>query len=739
MAEPIRSETTGQHRSASTFGETAEAVAALNEIEFTEAVRSALRHYLRTDLLRENPLLRSQLVAAVVRDAVEPTAPVQALKDLLREHCERIGDAPKLAALRRVLELTWLSPMRSQQVVAESLHLSWSTYRRRLADAMQLLTAQLWEAECALVPPAEPMEPPRRLAGDWAPDEEAALAPEMIPVETVAIPAADAASAASDVEDALAGESCGATPSAHSPALPPLTQAPPRRRQRWIASAMLAAMALLAAGLYVWAWPRRAATPIGNVILPRPSAPATGAVTLAVLPFLDMDADSSQQYLSDGITEELINRLGRFPHLRVAARTSAFVFREKAVDVRQAAHALGVANVLEGSVQRSGERLRVRVALVSAKDGYELWASEYEPAARDLLTVEDEIAEAVLRELQPKLSASTLSNLHTRAGLDPAAHDYYLVGLQYLNRRTSTDLAQAIAYFRRAIQADPDYAPAWSAVAEAYTVLRDYNSDAPPDAHYEDALAAAEKAVALDPQQSRGHAVLGLLHEMHWRWADADRELRRALELDPSDATAHQWRAMYLWFAGDMPGALTEMRRARDLDPLSPIINADLGRALLYAGDVDAAINQAHATIALAPRFALAHSFLAGALEAEGRHEDAIAEARMAVALTPAPHPSSYLGFLVTLQWEAGHRAIAREQLAALEKRSARQYVSGVALAFPEWELGDKDRAFDNLLRAAADHDHLLMMVTGFREAEWCSDPRFATLMKQMGLPAAQQ
>jgi tetratricopeptide (TPR) repeat protein len=352
--------------------------------------------------------------------------------------------------------------------------------------------------------------------------------------------------------------------------------------------------------------------------------------------------------------------------------------------------------------------------------------------------VEDEIAQAVLRELQPELSATRLAELHTHAGLNPAAHDYYLVGLQYLNRRTSADIAQAVVYFRRALQADPDYAPAWSGVAEAYAVVRDYNSDAPPDAHYGDALAAAERAVALDPQQSRGYAVLGVLHEMHWQWSDADRELRRALELDPSDATAHQWRAMYLWFLGDMPGALVEMRHARDLDPLSPIINADLGRALLYTGDVDGAIKQARTTIALEPRFALAHAFLAGAMQAKGRHEDAIAETRTAIALTPEPHPSSYLGFLAALQWEAGHHALARQQLAALEQRASRQYVSGVALAFPEWQFGDKDRAFANLLRAADDHDHLLMMVTGFRDAEWGSDPRFAVLMQKTGLSTAR-
>lgn len=702
MAEPILSDVAGQPRPARASSTSADPVRPLSEAEFADAIRAALRHYLRTDLLRENPLLRSRLLAAALRDAEAPITPVQMLKDLLRAHCERIGDAPKLAALRRVLELTWLTPMRSQQVVAESLHLSWSTYRRRLADAMQLLLAHLWEAECALAHPAEP-------GIDSGQRDENLVAVE-----------------ASGEAEAPPGERA----SQGLPSLPTLTQA--HRRHRWLVSVSIT-VAVVALTAAVLGWRARSVPAHANTAPPA-STPTASTVTLAVLPFLDMDAKPDQQYLSDGITEELINRLGRFPHLRVAARTSAFVFRDKPVDVRQAARALGVANVLEGSVQHSGERLRVRVALVSAHDGYELWASEYEPAASDLLTVEDEIAEAVIRELQPKLSARALTDLHVRAGLDPAAHDFYLVGLQYLNRRTSSDIAQAVAYFRRAIQADPDYAPAWSGSATAYAIWRDYNSDEPPDTHYEDALAAANRAVALDPQLARPHAVLGLLHEEHWRWKDAEREFKLALQLDPSDSAAHQWYAMYLWFRGDMAGALRQMRMARDLDPLSPIINTDLARALLYTGDVDGAMAQARAAIALEPRFSLAHAFLAGALNASGRRDEAIAETRAAIALTPAPHPSAYLGFLAQLRLQAGQHAAARQQLDELEARAKRQYVSGVALAFPEWQLGDKDRAFANLLRAADDHDHLLMMVSGFRAEEWCSDPRFAELLKKMDL-----
>lgn len=742
MAEPIKSEAAG-HRSASASGDYAEAPAALNEAQFADAVRAALRHYLRTDLLRESPLLHSRLVTAVVCGSGEPIAPVQALKELLREHCERIGDAPKLAALRRVLELTWLSPMRSQQVVAESLHLSWSTYRRRLADAMQLLTAQLWEAECALAKPLEPIEPQRRRASDLDPGDasSAALPAAMERSSTTA--SADAASGLPSPNEIApaATQPFAAEPVRESPDSFLPSRVPPRRYQRWIAVVALVVVALGATVFMMGRRPQHASAPIKHVAITTPpsSMPATGVVTLAVLPFLDMDADPSQQYLSDGITEELINRLGRSPHLRVAARTSTFVFRDKPVDVRQAAHALGVANVLEGSVQRSGERLRVRVALVSAKDGYELWATEYEPAARDLLRVEDEIAEAVLRELQPKLSASALADLHTRAKLDPAAHDYYLVGLQYLNRRTSADIAQAIAYFRRAIQADPDYAPAWNGVATAYAIWRDYNSDAPPDTHYQDALAAAEKAAALDPKLSRPHAVLGLLYQEHWRWQQAENEFKRALQLDPSDAATHQWYAMHRWFVGDPQGALAELRKAHDLDPLSPIINTDLGRGLLFAGDLDGAISQYRGAIALEPRFALAHLLLSQALMSKGQYADALAEAHTAIALTPSPHPASYLAVLGVAQWFGGDRNAARQQLALLETRANRQYVSGVSLALLYEVTGDKDRAMSQLARAVADHDPLMRPAVAARDADWRGDPRFVALLKKMGLPATQQ
>ena len=503
---------------------------------------------------------------------------------------------------------------------------------------------------------------------------------------------------------------------------------------RWRSwSGLLVVLLAMGAGLLWWRHPASQPS-IAAMQHVAPPAAVADAVTIAVLPFLDMDAEHDTPYLSDGLTEELINQLGRFPQLRVAARTSTFLFRDKPVDVREAARALGVANVLEGSVQRSGARIRVHVALVNASNGYELWSDEYDAASGDLLNVEGEIAKAVITELLPKLDTRTLAALQTHATINPAAHDFYLVGLEYLNRRTTPDIEKAIVYFQRAILSDPGYAPAWSGVAIAYAVLRDYNSDAPPDTHYADALMAANKAVTLDNQLASAHAVLGLLHEEHWAWLPAQREFKQALQLDPSDATTHQWYAMYLWFTGDLKTALAQMRNAHELDPLSPIINADLGRALLYSGQVDAAVAQYHDAIALDPRFALTHLFLAQAYMAQNHDSDALQETRSAIALTPTPHPSSYLAVLGLAQSLTGNENGTREQLAILESRSRTQYVSGVSLSLLYAQLGDKASSLASLSRAVADHDHLMLPAVVSSADEWRNDARFAPLLVQMGL-----
>lgn len=508
------------------------------------------------------------------------------------------------------------------------------------------------------------------------------------------------------------------------------------RKRLWFAGIAVAVVVVVLAGVFAalrWSGRRDSPSPV-----PHSSAAAGRATpaytTLAVLPFKDLDPGQDQQYVSDGLTEELINRLARMPRLRVTARTSSFVFRDKPVDVREAARRLGVAHVLEGSVQRSGDQWRVRVALVDAHGNYELWANEYDVGAGDLLDMEDRIASTVTATLYPKLRAAVAAPRRpSRVG--PAAHDDYLVGLEYLNRRTRTDLVQAIDHFQRALRAEPDYAEAWGGLAAAYAVWNDYDSDTPPDQHYEDALTAARRAVAIAPQSGRAHAVLGLLAMEHWQWTQAEAEYRRALQIDPSNATAHQWYAMYLWYQDDPDGALAQMRIANRLDPLSPIINIDLGRALQYAGHRDQAVVQYREAVALAPRFPLAHVFLAEGYLAQGRNEDGLREARNAIALAGSPTPSSYVAMLGVALCLNDQPDAARAQLAILQARSREHYVSGVSLAFLEAQLGLHEQMFKPLFAAEAAHDPLLQPALADRTSPWYGDPRMAELRARMGLP----
>lgn len=541
----------------------------------------------------------------------------------------------------------------------------------------------------------------------------------------------------SDAAIAAPGSAAAIDPAA-AVAAPPSVHAhvAAARRHAWL---IVVLVLLAGGGLTAWAFRHPLGRAMGALTHAPPdnvsAASPAHVATLAVLPFLDLDRDQDHRYLSDGLTEELINRLARMPHLRVTARTSSFVFRDKQVDVRDAARQLGVQHVIEGSVQRSGQTWRVRVALVDARNGYELWAGEYTVGAGDMLGMEDQIARSVVTTLYPKLAPGVLARAENQPHVASAAHDFYLVGLQYLSRRTTTDIEQAIAYFQRAVKVDPNYADAWSSEAISYAVLRDYNSDAPPDTHYDDALAAAVKAVALDPRSARGHMVLAQLYEVHWQWVRARREFELTLQLDPSNATAHQWYAIYFWLTGDLQSALQQMRVAYTLDPLSLIINVDLSRALLFAGDVDGAIRQGKVAVALAPHSELPHLFLAAALQGKGRYAEAVHEIRAGMALASSPSESDDLAFLGQMEWAAGDRADARRLLNEVEARARQHYVSGVSLASIEWPLGEKDRAFANLDRAAADHDHLLMTVSGLRDDPWCSDPRFDEMLKRMNLP----
>jgi len=624
------------------------------------AVQQALHDFHRPDRLHDNPLLASQLVTTALVHA-PATSPAQVLREIIRKHCQELGLNPKSRRFQQVLEHTYLVPLRSQQAVADALHLSWSTYRRSLADAVKMLTASLWEAESALRGPIQ--------------NNRHGL----------------------------------------------------RRVWPWYAMAAVVVLAAAMGAGYLHHLRKRRQAIVEN------SSP----VTLAVLPFQELDQKTGNRYLSDGITDELISRLGRIPDLRVVARTSAFSLRDKPMDVRDIGRILGVRDVIEGSVQRMGTALRINLALINTATGYELWSDELTTPHEKIFETEDAIASAVITHLQLPTDNSNAANSSSYPNVSPEARDYYLVGLEYLNNRTYQDINQSITYFHRSIQADKNYAEPWEGLATAYAVLRDYQEDVPPDTHYNDALNAANKAIALDPSLSRVHAILGLLHEEHWQWQDAQWEFRRALQLDPSDSTAHQWYGMYFWFTGDMRASLSELRTAHDLDPLSLIINADLGRALSYAGQYDAALAQLRTTIALAPRFALTHAFMAETYMAKGQYSQALDEARTTTNLAGSPPASISLAELGVAYSLMGQKELARQQMLELEQRASKDYISGASQSWLYWNLGDKSQAFDQLNRAAKDHDHLMMMIFGPDGTGMRDDPRFAVIRKTMNLPSA--
>lgn len=410
---------------------------------------------------------------------------------------------------------------------------------------------------------------------------------------------------------------------------------------KWRIALAVSVLFIAIAGFVVWQL-----ASAGRSAATLAAAVHNGKVTLAVLPFVDESPDGKKKYLSDGITDLLINRLGRVPGLRTVARTSSFALRGKREDVREAGKILGVDNIIEGSVRTRAGKLHVSVALVNTRDGYERWSHEYEIASDDLPTLEDRLVSDVTQALDVMPSGTDFPLTAESSTVSNRARDSYLVGLEYLNRHDLKNVNLAIVHFRQTIGLDSHYAAAWAGLATAYTVLIENDSDSPPDRYYSSALMAANKAIQLDPGMGQPHAILAQLHTQHWEWGQAETEYRRALKLDPSNATGHQWYAMYLWVAGDLPAALKQAQMAHTLDPLSSSITVTLGETLQYMGKVDEAFTWYRAASKLAPHFALPHLFFAYASLAQDKNAQALEEMQTAVNLTSAPHPAGYLGLL---------------------------------------------------------------------------------------------
>ena len=493
-----------------------------------------------------------------------------------------------------------------------------------------------------------------------------------------------------------------------------------RARYRWLAAAALAV--IVATG----AWVARTRLAGGGVDRPVSS--------VAVLPFVNIGPDRRDDYLCDGVADELITALGRIAGLRVAARTSAFAFRGSSRDVREIGEQLGVGHVLEGSVRRVGDRLRVTARLIDAGNGYRIWSAEYDGSLADAFAVQDDISRAIVEALRVRLPAPAGGPRTARAAPSSEAYRLYLRGRHAWRQRRPEQLLQAIDLFTAAADADSTFANAYAGLADVYVVLPDYG-DFAPDVMYQNAEAAVRRALALDSTVAGPYATLGLVRHRQYRWDEAERAYRRALTINPSYAPAHQWYGKALVIQGRVEEGLAEFDRARSLDPLSPVIRYNVGQTLLWNGRHAAAADQFREALSLDSTFAPARGQLAFTYTAQRRYGDAVAQFRRVIAMQPGEPSAADLAQLGYGYAVSGQRDSALAILAGLRTRAERAYVSPALVALVHVGLGDRDSAMQYLERAFWRRDPDLQ---GFIASPMLdplrTDPRFVRLREQMRL-----
>jgi TolB-like protein/tetratricopeptide (TPR) repeat protein len=464
-----------------------------------------------------------------------------------------------------------------------------------------------------------------------------------------------------------------------------------RRTGRKIVAVTIA-LAIVAAGLLAYQLVRSKST-----ITPTASAARTEAViapsnkSIAVLPFDNLSRDPDNAYFCEGVQDEILTRLAKVADLKVISRTSTQQFKSAPENLPQIAKQLGVAHVLEGSVQRANDQIRVNVQLINALTDAHLWAETFDRKLTDIFAVESEIAKTIADTLQAKLSGSEQHAIAARPTENTEAHQLYLKGRFFWNKRTGNDLKKSIDYFQRAIVADPNYALAYAGVADAYVFLPGYTAGTPKDC-YPKAMAAAKKALELDDTLAEAHTTLALaIWYYDFDFSLANREFQRAIELNPNYATGHQQYANNTLSAlGRFDEAIAEGKRAVELDPLSLVINADLGMNYYYARRYDEAITQLRKTLEMDPGYYYAHVDLGQVLAAKRAFGEAISEYQKARALNDDPF---VLGLLGHAYASSGNKTEALKILDQLKEMSRQRYVSMYSFAIVYLALDDKQEA----------------------------------------------
>ena len=467
------------------------------------------------------------------------------------------------------------------------------------------------------------------------------------------------------------------------------------------------------------------------------SATELPAKSIAVLPFDNLSRDPDNAYFAEGVQDEILTRLAKVADLKVISRTSTQRFKSAPSDLREIAKQLGVTNILEGSVQKANDQVRVNVQLINALTDAHLWAEIYDRKLTDIFAVESDIAKTITDTLQAKLTGSEKQMIAAQPTSDTAAYELYLKGRFFWNKRTGADLKRAIDYFNQAIAKDPNYALAYAGLADSYTLLSVFSAASPQDS-IPQARVAAKKALDLDNTLAEAHASSGrILSGYDYDFERAIAEFERAIQLNPNYATSYHWISNGpLTARGEFDRAITEGKRAVELDPLSMVDNADLGQIYFYARRYDEAISQVGKAIEIDPHSYLAHYYLGQIYQLQGHLTEAIAEYQKAVELDDDPQALAFLG---QAQARIGQHDKAQKILSRMTEEAKSRYVSAYSFALMFIALGDKERAIDALERAyreGAANDIITIRVDPMLE-DLRGQPRFEALAEKI-VPASQ-